>query len=158
MEYKDILLKYAVHEKTQNKEKTERKDFIVHQTKRDRHGVTELRNNKQRKHQSAKRRTKAQRRTLFIPYRRNKTHVNVTVNGQNVHFLIDTRATVDIIDSNTFAKLNKKVSLQKSSTKIYAYKFQTPLPLKGQFQATQESKKRYTVSKYMLLMEQGEIY
>ena len=29
--YKDILLKYAVHEKTKNKEKTERKDF-VHQT------------------------------------------------------------------------------------------------------------------------------
>ena len=65
-----------------------------------------------------------------------KTHVNVRVNGQNGHFLIDTRATVDIIDSNTFEKLNKKVSLQKSSTKIYAYRFQTPLPLKGQFQAT----------------------
>ena len=31
-----------------------------------------------------------------------KTHVNVTVNGQNVHFLIDTGKTVDIIDSNTF--------------------------------------------------------
>ena len=30
-------------------------------------------------------------------------------------------ATVDIIDSNTFEKLNKKVSLQKSSTKIYAH-------------------------------------
>ena len=58
-----------------------------------------------------------------------KTHANVTVNGQNVHFLIDTGATVDIIDANTFEKLRKKVSLQKSTTKIYAYGFQTPLPL-----------------------------
>ena len=80
-----------------------------------------------------------------------KTHANVKVNGQNVHFLIDTGATVDIIDSNTFEKLNKKLSLQKSSTKIYAYGFQTPLPLKGQFQATPESKKRYTVSQIYVI-------
>ena len=80
-----------------------------------------------------------------------KTHANVTVNGQNVHFLIDTGATVDIIDANTFEKLRKKVSLQKSTTKIYAYGFQTPLPLKGQFQATLESKKRYTVSQIYVI-------
>ena len=80
-----------------------------------------------------------------------KTHANVKLNGQNVHFLIDTGATVDIFDSNTFEKLNKKLSLQKSSTKIYAYRFQTPLPLKGQFQATLESKKRYTVSQIYVI-------
>ena len=80
-----------------------------------------------------------------------KTHANVTVNGQNVHFLIDTGATVDIIDANTFEKLRKKVSLQKSTTKIYAYGFQAPLPLKGQFQATLESKKRYTVSQIYVI-------
>ena len=80
-----------------------------------------------------------------------KTHVNVTVNGQNVHFLIDTGTTVNIIDSSTFEKLNKKVSLQKSSTRIYAYGFQTPSPLKGQFQATLESKKRYTVSQIYVI-------
>ena len=71
---KDILLKNAVHEKTKNKEKTERMD-LVHQKKGDRQDVTELRNNKQRssKHHNAKRRTKAQSRIMFIPYRRNKT-------------------------------------------------------------------------------------
>ena len=59
VEYKDILLKYAVQEKTKNKEKMERKN-LVHQTKGDRHDVTELRNNKQRllKHHSAKQTTK----------------------------------------------------------------------------------------------------
>ena len=68
-----------------------------------------------------------------------------------MHFLIDTGATVDIIDANTFEKLRKKVSLQKSTTKMYAYGFQTPLPLKGQFQATLESKKRYTVSQIYVI-------
>ena len=41
--------------------------------------------------------------------------------------------------------------MQKSSTKIYAYRFRTPLPLKGQFQATLESKKRYTVSQIYVI-------
>ncbi len=60
-----------------------------------------------------------------------KTHATVKVNGQDVQFLVDTGARVYIIDFTTFGKLNKKVSLQKSSTKIiYAYGFQTPLPLK----------------------------
>ena len=58
---------------------------------------------------------------------------------------------MDIIDLNSFEKLNEKVSLQKSSTKIYAYGFQTPLPLKGQFQTTIESKKRYTVSQIYVI-------
>ena len=81
VEHKEIFLKYAVHEKTKNKEKTERKD-LVHLTKGDRHDVTELRN-KQRpsKHHSAKRRTKAQRRLRLYRIEGNKkTHVNVTVN------------------------------------------------------------------------------
>ena len=58
---------------------------------------------------------------------------------------------MDIIDANTFEKVRKKVSLQKSTTKIYAYGFQTPLPLTGQFQATLESKKRYTVSQIYVI-------
>ena len=141
VQYKDILLKYAVHEKTKNKEKTERKD-LVHQIRR--HGT---------KKQQAKAVEASQRQTkdesseedyvyTVSKEQNKKTHVDVRVNGQNVHFLIDTGATADIIDSNTFEKLNKKVSLQKSSTKIYAYGFQTPLPLKGKFQGTLESKKR----------------
>ena len=42
--------------------------------------------------------------------------------------------------------MKRNVPLRKSSTKIYAYGSKTPLPLKGQFQATLESKKRYTVT------------
>ena len=45
--------------------------------------------------------------------------------------------------------------MQKSSTKIYAHGFQTPLPLKGQFQATLESTKRYTVSQIYVIDRAG---
>ena len=65
--------------------------------------------------------------------------------------MVDTCATVDIIDSTTYAKLKRKSSLRKSSTKIYAYGFHTPLPLNGQFQATLESKKRYTLSQIYVI-------
>ena len=84
-----------------------------------------------------------------------KTHATVKVNGKDVQFLVNTGATVDIIDSTTFGKLNKKVSLQKSSTKILAYGFQTPLPLKGQFQAAIESKRQYTVSQLYVIDSTG---
>ena len=82
---------------------------------------------------------------------REKTHATVKINGQDVLFLVDTGATVDIIDSTTYAKLKRKSSFRKSSTKIYAYGFHTPLPLNGQFQATLESKKRYTVSQIYVI-------
>ena len=41
--------------------------------------------------------------------------------------------------------------MQKFNQNIYAYGFQTPLPLKGRFQATLESKKRYTVSQIYVI-------
>ena len=69
----------------------------------------------------------------------------VVVNGKNVSFLVDTGATVDLIDSATYDCTNVR-KMQKSSTKIYTYGSQAPLALKGQFQATLESQKRYTVT------------
>ena len=57
----------------------------------------------------------------------------VRMNKTDVSFLVDTGATVDLIDSATHDRL-KDVPLRKSSTKIYVYGLITPLPLKGQFQ------------------------
>ncbi|CAB3996604.1 Hypothetical predicted protein [Paramuricea clavata] len=39
---------------------------------------------------------------------REKTHTTVKINGQDVLFLVDTGATVDIIDSTTYANLKRK--------------------------------------------------
>ena len=46
----------------------------------------------------------------------------------------------------TYDRLKSSVKLCKSTTKIFAYGSTKPLPLKGEFQATVESNKRYTVS------------
>ena len=45
-----------------------------------------------------------------------------------------------------YDRLKSSVKLCKSTTKIFAYGSNKPLPLKGEFQATVESNKRYTVS------------
>ena len=45
-----------------------------------------------------------------------------------------------------YDRLKSSVKLCKSTTKIFAYGSTKPLPLKGEFQATVESNKRYTVS------------
>lgn len=73
------------------------------------------------------------------------------VNGHDINFLIDTGATVDIIDACTYDKIQKDVTLKKTAMKIFAYGAEAPLPLKGRFQATVESKKRYTVSQLFVV-------
>ena len=73
------------------------------------------------------------------------------VNRQDISVLADTGATVDIVHSTTIGKLANKTFLQKSSTKIYACGFQTPLQLKGNFQATLESKQRHPVSQIYVI-------
>ena len=70
----------------------------------------------------------------------------VRVNGHEVKFLIDTGATVDIIDNDTYNALEDTVCLKKSGTKIFAYGSNRPLQLKGRVQATLESKKRFTAT------------
>ncbi|XP_028411669.1 uncharacterized protein K02A2.6-like [Dendronephthya gigantea] len=75
-----------------------------------------------------------------------KTKTNIRINSTNINFIVDTGATVDVIDSQTYDRLKSSVKLCKSATQIFAYGSDKPLPLKGQFQATLESNKRYTVS------------
>ena len=78
-----------------------------------------------------------------------KTRAKIRVNSFEINFIVenvDTGATVDVIDSKTYDRLKSSVKLCKSTTKIFAYGSTKPLPLTGEFQATVESNKRYTVS------------
>ena len=70
------------------------------------------------------------------------------INNEQVRFLVDTGATVDLVHSKTYELLRNQVTLHKSNTKIYAYGATKPLILTGQFQATIESKTQYTVSQF----------
>eukprot|EP00794_Sanderia_malayensis_P017947 gene17947-19737_t len=84
-----------------------------------------------------------------------KTKTSVKINAVQVPILVDTGATVDIIDEKTLDTMNNKVKLEKTNTKIYPYGSKTPLPLKGQFQGTIESKSRYTVTQIYVVEGAG---
>ena len=64
--------------------------------------------------------------------------------SRKINFIVDTGATVGVIDSKTYDRLLSSVKQSKSTTKILAYGSEKPLPLKGQFQAAPESDKRFT--------------
>ena len=75
-----------------------------------------------------------------------KTKTTICINSRKINFINDTGATVDVIDSKTYDRLQSSVKLFKRTTKIFAYGSDKPLPLKGQFQAALESDKRFTNS------------
>ena len=64
-----------------------------------------------------------------------------------IKFLIDSGATVNLIDEEAWSKIqkrNKSIILQKSTSRIYPYGSDKPLKLKGQFTTTLESKTCFT--------------
>ena len=85
----------------------------------------------------------------------NATHgvkkTTLKINNKQFQLLVDTGATVDLVDSKTYELLRNQVTLDKSNTKIYAYRATKPLPLTGQFQAAIESKIQYTVSQFYVV-------
>ena len=83
------------------------------------------------------------------------TRIKVTINSVEAAVLVDTGASVDIIDSPTFERLQGTVKLVNTNTKIHPYGSETPLSLKGQFQALIESKKRYAVTQIYVVEGAG---
>ncbi len=61
--------------------------------------------------------------------------------------LIDTGASINIIDEKTFAYITqfKPISLQRAHTKLFAYGSKQQLPILGKFDIVVESKKQITV-------------
>ena len=60
-----------------------------------------------------------------------RTKDTLRVNHVPITFIVDTGATIDLIDSNTFERVQHKVTLIKSNTKVYAYSSDTPLKLRN---------------------------
>ena len=80
-----------------------------------------------------------------------KLETKLTINGQEVLFLIDTGASVNILDEKSFDKINttgKPVTLKKSNTKIFAYGSKAPLQLLGTFEETVETNKKISLTRF----------
>ena len=62
--------------------------------------------------------------------------VQITVEGTLIPAIVDSGASVNVLDSATFNRLSDSwVVLRDSRVKMYAYGSKTPLPVKGIFNA-----------------------
>ena len=71
--------------------------------------------------------------------------INVKVCGHSFKMVVDTGATINVIDQETFAKMGN-VKLQSTQTKAFAYDCTKPVQFSGKFNAAIETKKRFTVA------------
>ena len=72
----------------------------------------------------------------------------ITVAGHKFKAIVDSGATINVIDSDTFANL-KHVKLLPTSTKAYPYQSKIPVDFLGKFETLIESKKECTVKQFM---------
>ena len=75
-----------------------------------------------------------------INYQENKKPpmCQLQINGKAVEMMIDSGASVNLLDETTFQRINSSGNgnLRPTHTKIYSYGCETPLPLLGTFTAT----------------------
>ena len=69
--------------------------------------------------------------------------VTVKLNDTPISMTMDTGASLDIIDEPTFDRLKHRVSLQRSTARIFAYGASTQLPILGKLAATMESNQTF---------------
>ncbi|CAB4012181.1 Retrovirus-related Pol poly [Paramuricea clavata] len=72
------------------------------------------------------------------------------INRTNFRALIDTGASINIIDEPTFQHLCKQrpIKIHRSKARIYAYAAQSLLPMLGVFEEIIESKTKMTTAKF----------
>ena len=75
-----------------------------------------------------------------------QARTKLKINGVYLSFLIDTGASINLIDEKTFNKFKTKPALNSVSTKIFAYGANKPTVIIGLFRAEIESKRRITIA------------
>ncbi|CAB4036769.1 Hypothetical predicted protein [Paramuricea clavata] len=88
----------------------------------------------------------------------NTKHPMANLRIQNlakVKFIIDTGATVNLLEEKDFEALKPEITLQHSSINIYPYKSDKPLRVLGKFTATVESRKRIDAAEFFVVSNNG---
>lgn len=70
----------------------------------------------------------------------------VTIGKENIDFIVDTGATVNLIEESDYLRL-KDVKLRKTSTKIFPYDSHVPLKILGKFE-TIETREKLTCAEF----------
>eukprot|EP00795_Rhopilema_esculentum_P016997 gene16999-8501_t len=74
--------------------------------------------------------------------------VTAKISDYKCDLLVDTGASVNILDEETFSQIPSDPKLEKTTVKVYPYNSNSPVKLLGKFQATVETKKRITVATF----------
>ena len=74
--------------------------------------------------------------------------VTAKISDYKCDLLVDTGASINILDEETFSQIQSDPKLEKTTVKVYPYNSNSPLKLLGKFQATVETKKRITVATF----------
>ena len=75
-----------------------------------------------------------------------------TVEGTLIPVIVDSGASVNVLDSATFNRLSESgVVLRDSRVKIYAYGSKTPLPVKGIFNANVSTSQLQTQADFVVV-------
>ena len=78
--------------------------------------------------------------------------VQITVEGTLIPVIVDSGASVNVLDSATFNRLSESgVILRDSRVKIYAYGSKTPLPVKGIFKANVSTSQLQTQADFVVV-------
>lgn len=93
-----------------------------------------------------------------IAYRINLPHAKIKINNVDFKLMIDTGASINVLDENDFIKLQqtgkaRQIKLKQPKTKIYAYGSKVPLPVLGIFTAEVESRRRLTSATFYVVKE-----
>ncbi len=78
---------------------------------------------------------------------KNSNKVNVTVAGAKFKITMDTGATINVIDRDTFNKM-QDITLNRTNTKAFAYNTKSPVEFLGKFEAVIETRKRISVATF----------
>lgn len=78
---------------------------------------------------------------------KNNNKVNVKVGGSSFKMTVDTGASINVIDQETFDNMHN-VELKRTSTKAFAYNTSTPVEFLGKFDAVIETRKRISVATF----------
>ncbi|CAB3991765.1 PREDICTED: uncharacterized protein LOC107336737 [Paramuricea clavata] len=84
----------------------------------------------------------------------NTAKVKVKVGGASFMMTLDTGATINVIDEQTFSKMDG-VKLKQTNTKAFRYNTTQPVKFLGKFEAVVETRKRLSVAMFYVVKGQN---
>ena len=79
-----------------------------------------------------------------------RPYTRVKVLGHSFNVMVDTGASLNVIQKETFAKL-PEIQLEQAKTRAFAYDNDKPVRIIGKFDAVLETRRRYTVATFYVV-------